>query len=116
MPTPMDALPPPAAAALRVVGLPWGLPDETHLFSYHPDEFHSLRGALALLLGGRQGLVAGLAAAVMLRRASFKSVKQLREAISAYIAAHNEHAEPCEWTKADVRPKPLKQKYAELRS
>jgi transposase len=49
-----------------------------------------------------------------LRRASFKSVKQLREAISACIAAHNEHAEPCEWTKADVRPKPLKQKYAEL--
>ncbi len=49
-----------------------------------------------------------------LRRASFKSVKQLREAISAYIAAHNEHAEPFEWTKADVRPKPLKQKYAEL--
>jgi hypothetical protein len=40
------------AAVLRVVGLHWGLPDKFHLFSYHPDEFHSLRGALALLLAG----------------------------------------------------------------
>lgn len=37
--------------ALRLVGLTWGLPDATHLFSYHPDEFHSLRGALSLSLG-----------------------------------------------------------------
>jgi transposase len=50
-----------------------------------------------------------------LRRASFESVRQLREAISAYIAAHNEQAEPFEWTKADVRPKPVKHKYADLR-
>lgn len=50
-----------------------------------------------------------------LRRASFESVKQVREAISAYIVAHNEQAEPFEWTKTDVRPKPLKQKYADLR-
>ena len=51
-----------------------------------------------------------------LRRASIESVKEVREAISAYIAAHNEHAEPFEWTKQDVRPKPLKQKYADLRT
>ncbi len=36
---------------LRLVGLTWGLPDATHLFSYHPDEFHSLRGAFALAFG-----------------------------------------------------------------
>jgi len=40
-----------AAAALRLWGIRWGLPDETHLFSYHPDEFHSLRGALSLAAG-----------------------------------------------------------------
>ncbi len=38
-------------AVLRYVGIRWGLPNELHLFSYHPDEFHSLRGALALALG-----------------------------------------------------------------
>ena len=39
------------AAALRLWGIKWGLPDETHLFSYHPDEFHSLRAALAMAAG-----------------------------------------------------------------
>lgn len=39
-------------AALRYLGMYWGLPGPTHLFSYHPDEFHSLRGALALILTG----------------------------------------------------------------
>ncbi len=39
------------ALALRLIGLTWGLPDSTHLFSCHPDEFHSLRGALSLALG-----------------------------------------------------------------
>jgi hypothetical protein len=39
------------AAALRLWGIRWGLPDATHLFSYHPDEYHSLRGALSLALG-----------------------------------------------------------------
>ncbi|MGI5817908.1 MAG: ArnT family glycosyltransferase [Armatimonadota bacterium] len=39
------------ALALRLFGITWGLPDETHLFSYHPDEFHSLRGAFSLALG-----------------------------------------------------------------
>jgi hypothetical protein len=39
------------ALALRLIGIRWGLPDETHLFSYYPDEFHSLRGAISLALG-----------------------------------------------------------------
>ncbi len=37
--------------ALRYAGIRWGLPNELHLFSYHPDEFHSLRGAFALSTG-----------------------------------------------------------------
>jgi len=40
------------AGALRVWGLKWGLPDATHLFSYHPDEYHSLRGLLSLVTTG----------------------------------------------------------------
>jgi len=40
------------AAALRIWGLRWGLPDSAHLFSYHPDEYHSLRGLLSLALSG----------------------------------------------------------------
>ncbi len=40
------------ALALRLPGLTWGLPDPTHLFSYHPDEYHSLRGLLSLVLAG----------------------------------------------------------------
>jgi hypothetical protein len=39
------------ALTVRLIGIGWGLPDDTHLFSYHPDEFHSLRGALSLALG-----------------------------------------------------------------
>ena len=39
------------AVGLRVIALRWGLPDETHLFSYHPDEYHSLRGMLSLAAG-----------------------------------------------------------------
>ncbi len=40
-----------AAAVLRYAGIHWGLPNECHMFSYHPDEFHSLRGALAMASG-----------------------------------------------------------------
>jgi len=40
------------ATALRLWGLKWGLPDATHLFSYHPDEYHSLRGLLSLAIYG----------------------------------------------------------------
>lgn len=41
-----------AAAVLRYLGLHWGLPGSTHIFSYHPDEYHSLRGAFSILLAG----------------------------------------------------------------
>jgi hypothetical protein len=40
------------AGVLRYAGNLWGLPSSTHLFSYHPDEYHSLRGAFALLGAG----------------------------------------------------------------
>ncbi len=40
------------AGCARIWGLRWGLPDSTHLFSYHPDEYHSLRGLLSLALSG----------------------------------------------------------------
>ncbi len=36
---------------MRLPGFLWGLPGPTHLFSYHPDEFHSLRGLLSLTQG-----------------------------------------------------------------
>ncbi|MFO7948068.1 MAG: glycosyltransferase family 39 protein [Armatimonadota bacterium] len=39
------------AGVLRYLGIGWGLPNELHLFSYHPDEFHSLRGVLSMLMG-----------------------------------------------------------------
>ena len=38
-----------AAVALRMLGITWGLPGETHLFSYHPDEYFSLGAAFSLL-------------------------------------------------------------------
>jgi transposase len=49
-----------------------------------------------------------------LRGASFTSVRQLREAIDAFIAAYNPQAFPFEWTKRDVRPVEPKHKYADL--
>ncbi|HJN17517.1 MAG TPA: glycosyltransferase family 39 protein [Armatimonadota bacterium] len=39
-----------AAAVLRLAGIKWGLPGETHLFSYHPDEYFSLSAALSLFI------------------------------------------------------------------
>ena len=50
-----------------------------------------------------------------LRGASFTSVAQLRRAIEDYISAHNNAPQPFEWTKADVRPKALAPKHANLR-
>lgn len=40
------------AVLLRYVGLQWGLPTRDHIFSYHPDEYHSLRGAFSAVLAG----------------------------------------------------------------
>jgi hypothetical protein len=39
------------AAALRLLGITWGLPGPTHLFSYQPDEYFSLQAAFGLLNG-----------------------------------------------------------------
>jgi transposase len=49
-----------------------------------------------------------------LHGASFTAVAQLRSAIEDYIRAHNQSPQPFEWTKADIRPKPLSSKYANL--
>jgi transposase len=49
-----------------------------------------------------------------LRGASFTSVRQLREAIDAFIAAYNPQAVPFEWTKRHVRSVEPKYKYAYL--
>ena len=46
--------------------------------------------------------------------ASFTHVKQVRQQIDKFIQAHNEQAAAFEWTKADVRPRALKGKYADL--
>jgi len=51
-----------------------------------------------------------------LKGASFSSVRQLRRAIEAFIDAHNQDPQPFEWTKEDVRPVPIKPKYANLRA
>lgn len=40
------------AAALRFWGLRWGLPNELHSYSYHPDEFLTIGAAGAVLTGG----------------------------------------------------------------
>jgi len=49
-----------------------------------------------------------------LRGASLKSVRQLRDAIDAFIKAYNQSAAPFEWTKVSVRAKRLEDKYSNL--
>jgi transposase len=49
-----------------------------------------------------------------LKGASFTSVRQLREAIDAFIAAYNPTATPFHWRKAKVRPKALAQRITDL--
>ena len=49
-----------------------------------------------------------------LRGASFRSVRELRLAIDAFIKAYNQTAAPFEWTKVKVYPKSLTSKYASL--
>jgi len=49
-----------------------------------------------------------------LRGASLKSVRQLRDAIDAFIKAYNQSAAPFEWTKVSLRAKRLEHKYANL--
>jgi 4-amino-4-deoxy-L-arabinose transferase-like glycosyltransferase len=39
------------ALGLRLLGLGWGIPNEQHYYSYHPDEFFVVRPALGMLQG-----------------------------------------------------------------
>jgi len=41
-----------AAFVLRIIGLRWGLPNQHHLFSYHPDEAPILQPTLAMIARG----------------------------------------------------------------
>ncbi|MCE5314902.1 MAG: glycosyltransferase family 39 protein [Armatimonadota bacterium] len=41
------------AAALRLAGLRWGLPDSIHAYSYHPDEFLTIGAAFSSVYLGR---------------------------------------------------------------
>jgi transposase len=49
-----------------------------------------------------------------LEGASFTSVRQLRQAIDAFIAAYNPTAIPFQWRKATVHPKPLASRITDL--
>lgn len=49
-----------------------------------------------------------------LKHASFKSTKELIQAIEKFIQAYNEEAEPFQWTKVRVSQKTPESKYAEL--
>jgi transposase len=50
-----------------------------------------------------------------LEGASFTSVRQLRQAIDAFIAAYNPTATPFQWQKATIHPKALTQRLTHLR-
>lgn len=49
-----------------------------------------------------------------LRGASFIHVRQLRNAIDAFVKVYNQSATPFEWTKKEVKQAPLQDKYANL--
>jgi transposase len=51
-----------------------------------------------------------------LQGASFTSVGQLRQAIDRFVSNYNHTAAPFEWTKRDVKPGHLKQRYADLKN
>jgi len=51
-----------------------------------------------------------------LQGASFTSVAQLRQAIDRFVSNYNQTAPPFEWTKRDVKPGQLKNRYADLRN
>jgi transposase len=50
-----------------------------------------------------------------LKKRSFRSPRELRQAIEDFIQAHNAKAAPFEWKKAVVHPVPLANSYADLR-
>lgn len=41
-----------AALGLRLVGLDWGVPNDLHRFSYHPDEWQAVETGLGILVSG----------------------------------------------------------------
>jgi len=49
-----------------------------------------------------------------LKRASFTSPQQVRDAITRFVEVHNENAAPFEWRKSSVGPKNLKKRYSDL--
>jgi transposase len=48
--------------------------------------------------------------------ASFTDTRQVRDAIDAFVQAHNQQAAPFEWTKSVVEQQPLKKKVSNLRN
>ena len=50
-----------------------------------------------------------------LRKKSFTSPRQLRKAIDDFVEVYSETAAPFEWTKATIKPTPLKKSYAQSR-
>lgn len=50
------------AAVLRIAGLRWGLPNDLHIYSYHPDEFLTIgsSGRIAGLIDGHRTINPGL--------------------------------------------------------
>ena len=49
-----------------------------------------------------------------LRGVSFRSPREVRQAIDRFLAAYNPNAAPFAWRKQQVHPVPLKQTYADL--
>jgi len=49
-----------------------------------------------------------------LRNKSFTSPQQIRKAIDDFVEVYSESAAPFEWTKATIKPMPLKNTYADL--
>ena len=49
-----------------------------------------------------------------LKGASFTSPQQVRDAITNFVAVHNENAAPFQWRKKSVGPKGLKKRYSDL--
>ena len=58
----------------------------------------------------------GIMSRKALRGASFKSVAELRQAIEAFIAAHNPNAKPFKWRKREVKGSQLRNTIVNLRN
>jgi len=84
------------AAGLRVVGLGWGLPNASHLFSYHPDEYFSLMAVWSYALGqgdlnphffnyGTLYLYLVLGAALIAGHAPFASADEIAQRMGSLV-------------------------------